>query len=348
MIERIISICTVAQALFTTLQAGTNLLERYLLWEKDDVLMEGPRIVPPNGTNNNATASPLYDLTECVRHGIRLGLQPYYEEVGMETSCVYTTETVVMAAASSDEDPSTQSYSLSPQPVLLETNLTGSIEILDDESCDDEASSDDDDDDTRKVGTNPASRVSKTLRRVFLPWLLPRGSVNDGDDDMGEEDTFDFDQAYVMNHTVRNTTTATVRAYAPRAFHTLRRSFGISALEFERMLLTAGPYVSFQTNSKGSAAKGVFFFTPNGAFLVKSIKKAEKSSLLSILPQYTEYMREQEGKSLLSQIFGMYEVVIPPTSDAPGQDYCLIVMNSVFPPGVKVSALPTASSTSCF
>jgi hypothetical protein len=47
-----------------------------------------------------------------------------------------------------------------------------------------------------------------------------------------------------------------VTAYAPRTFSDLRSRFGIDEEEFERVMTNDGPYVSFQSNSKGAARAG--------------------------------------------------------------------------------------------
>ena len=74
------------------------------------------------------------------------------------------------------------------------------------------------------------------------------------------------------------------------------------------------PYISFQSNSKGAARVGTFFFfTADGAFMVKTIKKEEAKAFLEMLPEYHRFMSENVNgrNSLLTRIFGMYSVQFP-------------------------------------
>lgn len=49
---------------------------------------------------------------------------------------------------------------------------------------------------------------------------------------------------------------AEITAYAPDTFADLRSRFGISEEAFRQSILQSGPYVSFQSNSKGAARVG--------------------------------------------------------------------------------------------
>lgn len=74
------------------------------------------------------------------------------------------------------------------------------------------------------------------------------------------------------------------------------------------------PYISFQSNSKGAARVGTFFFfTADGAFMVKTVKKEEANAFLEMLPEYHRFMSDGVNKrnSLLTRIFGMYSVHFP-------------------------------------
>lgn len=260
----------------------------------------------------------------------------------MEQLCNnYTVETFVQQS-----EPSSSPYSLSLQPLLLEVQVNATAEG--EELYRSAQNIDDDDEDsinsTKSILTDDPKRCDGLFsrlfpRRIVLPWQLPPPSsrqLSESDDGDDSQLLDDYDTVYTMeyNTLVHNSTntTATLRAYAPKVFHSLRQSFGISPETFFRVLLDSGPYVSFHTNSKGSATNAFFFFTPDGAFLIKTIKPAEKKSLLSILPRYAEYMTEQQGRSLLSQVCGLYEVTLrDTTASSPPRTYSVIIMNSVFP-----------------
>ena len=49
---------------------------------------------------------------------------------------------------------------------------------------------------------------------------------------------------------------AQITAYAPAAFARLRSQFKISDAAFRRSIFESGPYISFQSNSKGAARAG--------------------------------------------------------------------------------------------
>jgi len=71
------------------------------------------------------------------------------------------------------------------------------------------------------------------------------------------------------------------------------------------------PYISFQSNSKGAARAGTFFFfTADGAFMIKTVKSEEARAFLNMLPEYHKFMSEDVNgrNSLLTRICGMYSV----------------------------------------
>lgn len=123
----------------------------------------------------------------------------------------------------------------------------------------------------------------------------------------------------------------TLRVYAAASFAKLRTLFGVSEASYRASLVESGPFVSFAAaNSKGTARiGGVFFYSPDGNYLIKSIKPDEVPTLLdTLLPEYVEYMAGASGKtSLLTRFCGLYQLTTPT-----GHSHTLVVMNSVFPP----------------
>ena len=64
-----------------------------------------------------------------------------------------------------------------------------------------------------------------------------------------------------------------ITSYSSEVFSDLRYRFGIDENEFRQALANGGPFVSFQSNSKGAArAGGIFFFSRSGSYMIKSIK----------------------------------------------------------------------------
>ena len=121
-----------------------------------------------------------------------------------------------------------------------------------------------------------------------------------------------------------------------------------------------GTMVSFQSNSKGAArAGGIFFFTSDGAYMIKTIPNREKKTLLKFLPEYYKHMKRNRA-SLLTRFCGMYGIEIEAEDEATavdpkdansskdilgsssdseedssfaptGKEYTFVVMNAVFP-----------------
>jgi hypothetical protein len=146
---------------------------------------------------------------------------------------------------------------------------------------------------------------------------------------------------------------AELTVFCPNVFENLRSIFGISQEGYLQSILASGPFVSFQSNSKGAArVGGIFFFTRDGAYMIKTIKQEEAQTLLRILPKYHRHMKRYGRSSLLTRFCGMYQVNIEQqqqqqepglASDVDGKvddTFCLapthkvytfVVMNAVFP-----------------
>jgi Phosphatidylinositol-4-phosphate 5-Kinase len=126
---------------------------------------------------------------------------------------------------------------------------------------------------------------------------------------------------------------ARVTSYAPDCFAELRSLYGVGEADFRRSILESGPYVSFQSNSKGAARTGgFFFFSRDGAYMVKTIKKDEVDALLDMLPRYYRFMRRNGRRSLLTRFCGMYDVSFRDSNGDIDSSHTFVIMNSVFPP----------------
>lgn len=140
---------------------------------------------------------------------------------------------------------------------------------------------------------------------------------------------------------VTTTRAAQITAVAPAVFQELRNKYGIQEKEYVKSLQT--PFISFQSNSKGAARAGLtFFFSSDGAYMIKSIKRTEADTLLKMLPSYYSYMKRHARRTLLTRICGMYEISLPQSSSSTyplslrhtspkTKKVTLLVMNSVFP-----------------
>ena len=155
-----------------------------------------------------------------------------------------------------------------------------------------------------------------------------------GDDENVDDDE---DQEYTVRQRM-----AQLTSYCPKVFTDLRSIFGISEEQYLKSVLASGPFVSFQSNSKGAARTGtVFFFTRDGSYMIKTIKQEEAQTLLQILPKYHRHMKHNK-QSLLTRFCGMYGIQIEEEENdddndtsnlAPtGKFLTFVVMNAVFPP----------------
>ncbi|CAJ1889737.1 unnamed protein product [Cylindrotheca closterium] len=126
---------------------------------------------------------------------------------------------------------------------------------------------------------------------------------------------------------------AELSVFCPEAFANLRSTFGISEDSYRNSIFGSGPFVSFQSNSKGAArVGGVFFFTRDGAYMIKTIKTEEAKTFLEMLPKYHHHMKRFARTSLLTRFCGMYGVRIHEKGSLDrGQLHTFVVMNAVFP-----------------
>ncbi|KAL3795348.1 hypothetical protein HJC23_009521 [Cyclotella cryptica] len=126
----------------------------------------------------------------------------------------------------------------------------------------------------------------------------------------------------------------------------------------DKQILQTLPYISFQSNSKGAARAGTFFFfTADGGYMIKTVKKEEAKAFLEMLPHYHRFMSDRKNgrNSLLTRFFGMYSVQFLDQGTAPAtkwngglysptkhqtlqsdrscsdEERVFLVMNSVFP-----------------
>jgi hypothetical protein len=136
-----------------------------------------------------------------------------------------------------------------------------------------------------------------------------------------------------FNSTEGISRTAELAVFSSNAFADLRSRFGISEEDYRKSMFGSGPFVSFQSNSKGAArVGGVFFFTRDGAYMIKTIKAEEAKTFLKMLPKYHKYMKRFGRKSLLTRFCGMYTVrITDDNSSDRGELQTFVVMNSVFP-----------------
>lgn len=126
-----------------------------------------------------------------------------------------------------------------------------------------------------------ASIIGQRQRRSRDGSMSQEGTrTNDSEDhDEDEDDTVQWDYETVLsapvvfNGTIVDRQTGVLRAFAPDTFADLRSRFGVLESQFRRAISESDGFVSFQSNSKGAArVGGIFFFTQDGAYMIKTIK----------------------------------------------------------------------------
>ena len=73
-------------------------------------------------------------------------------------------------------------------------------------------------------------------------------------------------------------------------------------------------------HTEGGKSGSFFFFTQDKRYIIKSMKPSEKKKLLGMLPDMIDFLRSRPRGSLLSKIYGMYQVKI---KGMKGIDLCL-------------------------
>jgi hypothetical protein len=322
-----------ASTLVATLRAGSRAL--YLIEHKHIDVMEGPLILGPADMKSNETleTSPLWELAQLFQQGVRLGLDPGRVEcrvLSVETPqnekavrepyslspfparkavvdvCIFPAQSNVISVedgvseSTAEDIVSAKSYEklgarrasfisrLSPRNVLRRVPLLGRSMGRTDESDDETWSFTDSDFDGKE-----ACAVD-----ITLSFCIHGFSVFD---------CLEWDFAYCVstdipcNMTESTTGSAEITAYAPGAFADLRSRFGIPEQVFRQSILESGPYISFQSNSKGAArVGGVFFFTRDGSYMIKTIK-------VSFLDGVFRYMKSETADRELDCAFAPTE-----------------------------------------
>mmetsp|Transcript_22355 Transcript_22355/g.40608 ORF Transcript_22355/g.40608 Transcript_22355/m.40608 type:complete len:622 (-) Transcript_22355:1833-3698(-) len=355
--DTVLAILAYGSAIVATLRAGSR---AFYLMEHDQIdVMDGPLILGPNDVrvlpNGTAVVSPLWELASVFQQSVRLALDP--------DSMEYQ---VISVGVIHKENEEAEPYSLSPFPPkrgeVVEREI---VEMYANNTCADneEATITAEISAENIVGESSSNRLSKSksyLPRISLRSMLVKAPfvgrwVGQQEDETDDDESFSFDELekdewdfdYCMSTNVPYNTTsgvsavkfAEITAYAPETFADLRSRFGIPEKDFRQSILHSGPYVSFQSNSKGAArAGGVFFFTRDGAYMIKTIKKQEAQTLLRMLPKYHKYMKRNGHRSLLTRFCGMYGVSLgtlgtSTTRSSPHREHenIFVVMNSVFP-----------------
>jgi len=345
-----LAVLAYASTIIATLRAGSRGL--YLMEHDQIGVMDGQLILGPTG-RNETESSLLWELSFAFQESVRLSVAPHlfaYELVDdtlrdPNPPYSFDLEHIQMALYNDTqelddyiegiiaEEKGLESwhrlFKFPPLPSFLSIQRIQHVAVF---------------------GLLSAAKYVASWKAAL--WRSPEQDEDWHDIGTGEED-WDYRSRLVANIDCNGMESdepprcAKITAFAPQTFQDLRARFGVSETDFIKSILCSGPFVSFQSNSKGAARSGgVFFFTRDGSYMIKTIKRGEVGAFLDMLPKYHKYMRRNGRKSLLTRFFGMYSVSMDADTPKPTgiinsfkeklmpsktDEEVFVVMNSVFP-----------------
>eukprot|EP00741_Cyanophora_paradoxa_P009794 tig00000147_g9489.t1 len=104
--------------------------------------------------------------------------------------------------------------------------------------------------------------------------------------------------------------------YAPEVFTAMRALLGVDEATYQTSMgpsqifarLLLGDLASLTAHVSAGKSGSLFFHSPDGRFLAKTIPRREKESLMQFLPSLYEYAHTYRNESLLMQILGLYKI----------------------------------------
>ncbi|EJW01644.1 hypothetical protein EDEG_03811 [Edhazardia aedis USNM 41457] len=126
----------------------------------------------------------------------------------------------------------------------------------------------------------------------------------------------------VNNKLDSNNKVIIVKSYDNSKFNALRNQIGLSR---EHLLDSFQKTYTVKSSLGEVDLNRLMFFTSDFCFVVKTIKKREKDFLVNLLDEYTNYIAENQNKTLLPLIFGLYRIKFSSTNVK-----YIIIMNNLF------------------
>lgn len=62
----------------------------------------------------------------------------------------------------------------------------------------------------------------------------------------------------------------------------------------------------FKAGESAGKSGSFFFFSHDNKFIIKTLKGNEKQLLINILDEYIKHLKENENKSLMARLFGIF------------------------------------------
>lgn len=124
--------------------------------------------------------------------------------------------------------------------------------------------------------------------------------------------------------------------FAPYVFEGIRRQFGVTSESYLRSIgvnTFTDAFVKKLTvllGTKSSGKSGSFFFyTSDGWFMIKTIRKDEFNLLLKTLPSYYDHVIRYP-ETLISWYYGLHELKCYNKNNRMVKNIYIVVMNNVF------------------
>eukprot|EP00871_Galdieria_phlegrea_P002116 jgi/Galph1/2905/GphlegSOOS_G1581.1 len=128
-----------------------------------------------------------------------------------------------------------------------------------------------------------------------------------------------------------NTPKFTFKDYFPMVFRDLRQRFGINSELYVRSVCGSEALRELSTPGKSGS---LFFHSWDDRFILKTVSKAETTTLKKILPQYYFHMM-QNRESLITRFFGLYRITTHKIN-ARRRHIRIVVMNNFLPTRVPI------------
>lgn len=126
--------------------------------------------------------------------------------------------------------------------------------------------------------------------------------------------------------------------YAPQVFAAIRRSSGIrkerygKALGPEQVLgyVFSGKFKMYREIGSSGKSGSFFYYSSDGEFMLKTIKRDEFKLMKAILPKYYQYLTKDNPSTLISRIYGLHKVIFNKRNQQYDKKVYFCVMNNVF------------------
>ena len=160
---------------------------------------------------------------------------------------------------------------------------------------------------------NNAVNAYKQQKSPIAPWTkyYSRHKIGIGEDlrialisSQKLQDTATYTDDQYFNETLQG---IELKCYFPKIFHSLRHIFGITLSEF---------LSSFKVNnlleinaSQSSLSGSQFFYSFDGKYVIKTMRKEEVTFVKQMIGKYAEYMTRNRNNSFINRFYAMFKII---------------------------------------